>query len=173
MSQITKFSTIFPPGSGVQTLTGDAGGAILPDAFANLNIKGDGNIIVTGTPLTNTLTLSLATTPSGLTWSREAGAAVNAAVNHGYVNTNVGLTTFTLPVVAALGTVIAIMGESAGGWKIGQRAGQNIQMGAVSTTAGIGGYLSSTNQYDVVYLVCRVANTTFSVVQSMGNITYF
>ena len=64
------------------------------------------------------------------------------------------------------------MGESAAGWKIAQNAGQSVQIGNVSTTIGITGYLASSDQYDVVYLVCRVVDTTWSVVQSMGNIVY-
>jgi len=111
--------------------------------------------------------------PGGaINWSRETNAAVAAVINHGYINTNAGLTTITLPATAVLGSVIAVMGESAAGWQIAQNAGQNVQIGAVSTTPGIGGYLGSTNQYDVVYLVCRIADTTWSVVSSMGNITY-
>ena len=112
------------------------------------------------------------TLPGGINWTRETGDTITSVVNHGYINTNVGLTTYTLPATAALGTIIAIMGESSGGWKIAQNAGQSIQLGAVNTTTGVTGYLASSNQYDVVYLVCRVADTTWSVVQSMGNIIY-
>jgi hypothetical protein len=102
-------------------------------------------------------------TSVGITWSREAGAAVAAVANHGYINTNVGLTTFTLPAAAALGTVIEIVGESAALWTIAQNAGQNIQYGNVSTTPGIGGSLSASNRYDSVRIVCRVADTTWQV----------
>jgi hypothetical protein len=63
------------------------------------------------------------------------------------------------------------MGESSGGWKIAQNAGQNVQFGSVSTTSGITGSLASTNQYDVVYLVCRIADTTWSVSSVQGNLT--
>jgi hypothetical protein len=108
----------------------------------------------------------------GIAWTRETSASVTGVINHGYINTNVGLTTITLPATAALGTIIAVMGESAAGWKIAQNAGQSVQIGNVSTTIGITGYLASSDQYDVVYLVCRVVDTTWSVVQSMGNIVY-
>lgn len=112
----------------------------------------------------------LPTLPGGINWTRETAASVPAVENHGYINTNVGLTTITLPATAALGTILAIMGESAAGWKIAQNAGQSIQVGALTSTPGVTGYIASTNQYDVVYLVCRVTDTTWSVVQSMGNI---
>jgi hypothetical protein len=105
---------------------------------------------------------------SGIAWSREAGAAVAASDNHGYVNVNAGLTTITLPATSVLGTTIEILGEGAGGWTIAQNAGQNIQYGNVSTTIGAGGSLSSSNRYDTVTLKCRVANTTWSVVSSVG-----
>jgi hypothetical protein len=110
------------------------------------------------------------TLPGGITWTRETGDTVAMVVNHGYINTNVALTAYTLPVTAALGTIIAVMGESAAGWQIQQNAGQNIQIGFVSTATGLGGGLQSTNQYDVVYLVCRVPDLVWSVVSSMGNI---
>lgn len=104
----------------------------------------------------------------GMFWSREVNAAVALAQDHGYVNTNVGLTTFTLPVVAALGTVIEIVGESAGLFTIAQNAGQNIQYANLSTTPGVGGSLSASNRYDTVRIVCRVASTTWAVSSVTG-----
>lgn len=106
--------------------------------------------------------------PGTITYTRDAGAAVALVADNGYINTNVGLTTFTLPAAAALGTKIAIIGESAAGWTIAQNAGQNVQYGNTSTTVGVGGSLSSFNRYDTVDLVCRVENTTWSVVGSVG-----
>lgn len=103
-----------------------------------------------------------------MAWSREAGTSVAAAPNHGYVNTNAALTTITLPVTASLGTAIEIMGEGTAGWTIAQNAGQNIQYGNISTTIGVGGSLSSSNRYDTVRIICRLADTTWSVVSSVG-----
>jgi len=88
--------------------------------------------------------------------------------SHGYINTNVGLTTFTLPLLANIGDEIQIMGESAAGWTIAQNAGQNIQIGNVSTTIGVGGSVSSLNRYDCITIRCRVANTTCSVTGIVG-----
>ena len=103
-----------------------------------------------------------------ITWSGEAGTPVALVVNHGYINQNAGLTTFTLPATAALGTIIKIVGEGAGGWTISQNAAQNVQYSSMSTTVGAGGFISSTDRYDVVYIVCRVADTTWSVVNAIG-----
>jgi hypothetical protein len=48
----------FPPGSVVQTLTGNTGGAVGPSGTNNINIVGAGTITVSGNPGTNTLTIS-------------------------------------------------------------------------------------------------------------------
>jgi len=103
-----------------------------------------------------------------MTWSAEAGTTVAAVANYGYITQNVALTTLTLPAAAALGTTIAIIGEGAGMWTIAQRAGQSIRYVGMASTVGVGGSVSATNQYDTVYIVCRVADTTWSVVSATG-----
>ena len=167
MSQISQFITT---AQFIQTITGDVGLAVGPAVGGNVDITGAGGITVTGTPGTNSLVISY----SGfVAWSREAGAAVALLDDHGYINTNVGLTTFTLPVTAELGTTITIVGESAAGWTIAQNAGQSIQYGNISSTVGVGGSVASSNRYDTIYIVCRVADVTWSVTSSIGvlNIT--
>lgn len=156
-------SSILPD---IETITGTVGGIVGPDALHNINLLGVGGVTVTGTPGTNTLTIAVAGT--GLTWSREVNAAVPIVVNYGYINTNAGLTTFTLPALSAIGDIVEIVGESAGLWTIAQNAGQNIQVGNVSTTIGIGGSIIATNRYDTVRIVCRVANTTWSTTGYVG-----
>jgi len=51
----------------LDTLTGNVGGVVSPDGAANINILGTGGVTVTGTPVTNTLTISVAglTVPEG------------------------------------------------------------------------------------------------------------
>jgi hypothetical protein len=147
----------------VITLTGDVGGAISPDGAGNITLTGGTNTTTTGAG--NTITIDVA---GVIVWSREAGAAIAAVADHGYINTNVALTTVTLPAAAALGTVIEIMGESAAGWTIAQNAGQSIQYGNISTTVGVGGSLSSSDRFDTVRLVCRVVNTVWSVTSAVG-----
>src|SRR5690606_1822135 len=60
MSQVTNFGIgIIPPGTLVETLTGNSGGAVGPDGSNNINVVGDGTTIdVAGDPGTNTLTIS-------------------------------------------------------------------------------------------------------------------
>ena len=101
-------------------------------------------------------------------WTREAGAAVAMAINHGYIPTNALLTVFTLPLVAPVGSLLYIAGEGVGGWTIHQNAGQSIQYVDTPTTVGVTGRLDSVNQFDSVTLVCRVANTTWQVIAASG-----
>lgn len=164
MSQQGTLSDNTSPAADIEFLTGDVGGAVGPDGAHNVNILGGTGINTVGNPGTNTITINAS--GGGLTWNREAGAAVAMAVNNGYINTNAGLTTLTLPATAVVGDTLAVMGEGAGGWSIAQNAGQTIQFGAAATTTGVGGSLSSTNRYDTVTLVCRVANTDWSVYNS-------
>ena len=96
----------------------------------------------------------------------------NAAVNNGYICNKASNLTLTLPTTAAVGTVIVVTGmNTALGWTIAQNASQQIFFGTSSTTSGTGGSLSSTNIYDTVTLVCNVANTSWIVTSSIGNIT--
>src|SRR5690606_41586834 len=91
--------------------------------------------------------------------------------NNGYRANNAGLVTLTLPVTAAVGTVIRVAGKGAGGWLIAQNAGQTIHFGVVDTSTGAGGSLASTLQYDSVELLCTVADTEWTVLSVIGNLT--
>ncbi len=107
------------------------------------------------------------------TWVDQLTGSITMAVNTGYVTDNgASLVTYTLPAVAALGSVIEIMGKSAGGWTIAQGAGQSIGLGSVTSTVGAGGSVSSSNLGDCVRLVCITANTGWRVSSGWGNLTY-
>jgi hypothetical protein len=125
-----------------------------------------------GITVTNgTGTITIAGTGGGLAWTDVTGTTQAMAVNNGYFADNAGLVTLTLPSTAALGSVMAVVGKGAGGWKLAQNASQTVHFGIVNTTTGTGGSLASTNQYDVVYIVCSTANTDFVVTSSIGNLT--
>lgn len=158
MSQVYKAATT-PVAPGVDFLTGNSGGPVGPDGLNNINVIGSGAINVVGNPGTNTLTIS--TTGVGIPWTRVVPNTQTLAPNNGYINTNAGLTTFTLPVASSFGQSIEILGEGAGGWIIAQNAGQNIQIGNTSSATGVLGSVASTNRYDSIRLVCRVDNTTW------------
>jgi len=107
----------------------------------------------------------------GLTWNEETGTSANMSVNNGYIANNAALVTLTIPTTAAVGDVVRVAGKGAGGWRIAQNASEIIHFLGTDTTTGTGGRLDSTTQYDAVELVCTVANTEWTVISSMGNIT--
>lgn len=117
-------------------------------------------------------TITIAATAS-VNWNNVTSGTQALSPEQGYVTNNgASLVTYTLPVLAAFGTVISVAGFSSGGWTIAQNALQSIVFGNVSTTVGIGGSLSSTNGGDQVDLLCVVANTTWVVRDTIGNLTY-
>jgi hypothetical protein len=77
----------------------------------------------------------------------------------------------SLPATSAVGNVIEVSLDGATSFTITQGAGQQIRLGNVATTAGVGGSLASTQQGDSVRLVCRTANLLWNVLSSMGNPT--
>jgi hypothetical protein len=127
----------------------------------------------TGISITNGAgSITIAGTGGGLTWTVVTGTTQTAAVNNGYIANNAGLVTVTLPTTAAVGDIVAVTGiNNATGWKIAQSSGQQVFFGTSSTTSGATGFLASTNTRDTVFLLCVVANTTFNVLDSIGNIT--
>jgi hypothetical protein len=109
---------------------------------------------------------------SGFTWNEVVVMGPTSMVaNNGYVANNAGLVTLTLPVTAAFGTVIRVAGKGGGGWLIAQNAGQTIHFGVVDTSTGAGGSLESTDQYDAVELLCTEADTDWTVLSVIGNLT--
>lgn len=99
------------------------------------------------------------------------GTSQSATTNNRYIANNAALCTITLPTTAAVGDSVQIMGMGAGGWKLAQNASQSVNFGSVATTAGTGGFITSNNQYDSVTVICIVANTTWCVVASQGNMS--
>ena len=105
-------------------------------------------------------------------WINQTSSPVTIVPDKRYlVNNGASLVTLSLPTTAAFGTQIEIAGLSSGGWTLTQAAGQAINFGSKSTTTGVGGSLSSSNQNDYIKLLCVTANTTWNVIGSIGNIT--
>jgi hypothetical protein len=102
-------------------------------------------------------------------WNDVSGTSQTAAVNNGYIISNAGQTTVTIPATAAEGSVFAVQGKGAAGWILQMNTGQTLHFGNAATSSA--GSLTSTNQWDAVYIVCVTANTTFSVVSAVGNLT--
>lgn len=83
-----QFST---SGTGILTITGDAGGAVGPDGANNINLLTGASLTVTGNPGTNTLTITLDSTVP-LQFNEDAGSAT-AAANIIQVKGAAGITT--------------------------------------------------------------------------------
>lgn len=96
----------------------------------------------------------------GLVWSVVTGATQTIVPGHGYfANAASGGVAFTLPATAAVGTSFAISGLSTGsGWSLVQGASQAVQIGELTSTAGVGGSVASTKNSDGMYVVNAVAN---------------
>ena len=95
-----------------------------------------------------------------------AGTSQQMAVDTTYQPINVSPTTLTLPATADLGQIVRVTGWGAGGWTIAQNAGQQILVGNIASTLGVGGSVSSTNRYDGIELVCTDINMTWQTVVS-------
>lgn len=107
----------------------------------------------------------------GLTW-QVITSNQSAVASNGYICNKGSALVLTLPTTAAAGTIIEVTGmNTALGWQVAQNAGQQIFFGTSSTTSGTGGSLASTAIYDSVKMVCNVANTSWIVLSSVGNIT--
>ncbi len=126
----------------------------------------------TGLMVTNGAgTITLTATGGGVSWTDVTGTSQSAAINNGYTANNAGLVTITLPVTAAYGSILRIVGKGAGGWKLAQNASQLIHFNGSVSTTGATGFIASSAQYDCVELLCTVADTTWTAVSSEGNIT--
>ncbi|TAL08496.1 MAG: hypothetical protein EPO02_12740 [Nitrospirae bacterium] len=146
-----------------QVLIGTTSGA--PAAAA---INSGTGILVQNSSGSITVSLS-GTGPGTLTWNDVAGTSQAAAVNNGYIISNAGQTTVTLPATAAEGSVFAVQGKGAAGWILQANTGQVVHLGSSATSSA--GSLTSTNQWDSVTIVCVTANTTFAVTSVIGNLT--
>jgi len=129
-----------------------------------VTITGSGGITVSAT----TGAINIAGSGSGISWVAQSTTPVTAAVNTAYIITDASTVTVTLPVVAAVGSVVGIVGDGAGGWILAQGSGGNTRLGNVNSTVSI----ASSNQYDCIFVVCIIANTTWVAYSVIGNPSY-
>jgi len=121
----------------------------------------------------HSLALNVAT--GGFAVVDQTSSSATLAVQTMYVTDNGStLVTYTLPATAPQGSVIKVVGSSAGGWKIAQNANQKIKLGSNVSTTGTGGSVSSTNANDCVELIASVggASTTWTVASYSGSLTF-
>jgi len=135
----------------------------------NINFLNGSGITITGSG--SDITFTATASPFILQWEVITDATKTIVVNEGYFANRGAGVTFTLPAVSALGDVFYLSAINAGGWILAQNAGQDVRMGNQITTTGAGGSLASTAIGDSLFCVCSVANTSFVVISSMGNIT--
>lgn len=145
-----------------------------PLADGQLIIGSSGNTpvaatLTAGTNITITnaagaITINSTASGGGMSWSNVTGTSQAMAVNTGYIANNAGLVTFTLPSTAAVGSIVAIQGAGAGGWSI-SLSGQTVVLNSGSASTSV----SSSQQYDVIYLMCIVADTTWAYNSGFGN----
>ncbi len=125
-----------------------------------------------GTTITNAAgSITIASTGGGFSTVDQTTTPVTMVASTQYIADNAGLVTLTLPAIAAIGDTFRIIGKGAGGWIMGQAAGQTSHVGNQPTTLGVAGTVASTNQWDVINIICVTANTTFSVQVNQGNVT--
>lgn len=91
-----------------------------------------------------------------------------AAINSTYVADNVAGVNFTLPAIAPAGSLIEIVYKQ-GAWVVTPAASQQILFGTLIGTPTTGA-LTSKAVGDCVRLRCTVANTTWVVTSSQGQI---
>ena len=106
----------------------------------------------------------------GMTWTEVTGTSQSASVNNGYISNNAAQVVVTLPATASVGDEVEINGKGAGGWRLAQNAGQTIHYLSADSTAGVGGYIESTQRYNCIKVRCITANTNWVVVVPTGNL---
>lgn len=108
-----------------------------------------------------------------LTVTPVAGTSQAMVVNSTYIANAAGLTTFTLPVTAAVGSIINIVGSAlnTGGWKVTYTTGQIIWGPAGSSTVTTGNAASAAAAAQCMQIMCVVANTTWVIQDNSGTIT--
>ena len=154
--------TMLGPGSNGQLPIGSTGA----DPVLATLTAGPGISITNGAG-----SIQISNTAGGFDWTDVTGTSQSMAVQSGYLSNNAALVTLTLPTTAAQFSQIQIAGYGAGGWKIAQNAGQVIHFNSTSTTIGVTGFISSTNRYNTIELLCVVADTTWVVLDSSGTFT--
>jgi len=161
---VTATTAVTFPTSGILATTN----ATIPSIAGSAGILvNGGTALVTGVAVTLSLT-----SWAGFTVTVLTGGSAALQVNRGYVsNYTGGLQFLSLPATSAVGDIIMVTGLSAGRFIITLNSGQVIHVDSRTTSPGPVGQISSTAQYDSVFLICTVANTEFNVISYTGTLT--
>lgn len=168
--QANLTGTVAIANGGTGTTSAPANGQLLIGNSGSYSVNnltaGAGISIINGVG-----TITISSTSGSFAWNEVTGTSASMAAQNGYIASNAGLVTLTLPVTASVGDTINIAGKGAGGWSVAQNAGQTIHLNSSSTTVGVGGSLSSTNRYNCAELLCITADIEWIVLDSSGNLT--
>ena len=143
--------TFLPPGSTASRPTPSA------SIYYQLRLNTDTGLYEYYNPTTLTWDV-LSTSMVSFQW-HQVSAPTQMISNNGYIVTNnVSRVLLTLPTTSDVGDEIAISPLGTAGWGIVQGAGQYVQIGTVTSTAGATGSIDSMTGTDSVRLVCNVQN---------------
>jgi len=106
---------------------------------------------------------------SAITWNDNA-TTTTANANNGYIVTS-GNQVITLPTVSKVGDVIEVVLHGGDTWQIAHAPGQSVIINGVTTTAGPGGSITTTDSGQTIKLTCIVANTKWQTTGLVGNPT--
>lgn len=125
---------------------------------------------ITVTNGAGTITISATGGSSSFTW-QVIGASQALAVNNGYICTTGAALSLSLPATSSVGQIIEISLDGSTSFTVTQGALQSIRLGNVVSTTGVVGTIASTARGDSIRMVCSVANLTWNIVSSIGNLT--
>ena len=129
-----------------------------------LNVVGSNGITTSGSGSTLTIT-------GGDKWQLISSSQALSPNNGYFCVSPGGALSLSLPAVSSLGDEIIVTIDGAASFTITQGAGQQIRLGNSATIAGVGGSIASTQQGDVIRMVCQTANLKWNVISSTGNLT--
>jgi len=164
-SNVATWKLISADNLAIDTITTPDSTVVIP-TNGNVNFLNGTGVNITGSGSSITFNA----TGRGMSWSTITTSTQAIVLDNGYFANNGGGVTFTLPASANLGQTFSVVSINAGGWTIAQRAGQAIRFGSQITTTGTGGSLASTAIGDVVTVICDVANTSFIVLDAIGDL---
>lgn len=150
-----------------------ADGQLIIGSTASPNMRiatltaGAGMIITNGA---GTISVSAGGPGGAVTW-QNIGANQALVVQNGYFCSTGGALSLSLPVTAAVGSIIEIVLQGSTSFTITQGAGQSIYVNGVQSTVGAGGTVSSTATGNAIKIVCMTANTTYVATSVLGVLT--
>lgn len=168
-TQVTTLAQPLPVGSGGLGITTVPTNGQIPigngTTYTAATLTAGSNISITNAAGSVTIAAS------GVTTWQTISANQALVASNGYICISPGgALSLSLPATAAVGTIIEVVLAGATSWTVTQAAGQQVFMGNVSSTLGATGTVASTAAGDSIRMVCTVANTTWYVISSIGNI---